>query len=204
MFAWNLWLTHVTVFILACNYYTHRPLTMPLKKRALCGPVLVNTLGFTAPTCYLYAYWFATLPSRPTSPWVWYIVFYTLVAETAFYWIHRLFHASPFLYRKFHAQHHLWTIPIAPATLDTHPIDHVLINLVPLLAGPCLWPPPTETLLYVWVALSTWHAVYAHAYQVNSRSWAQRLHALHHLTPRFNFGIMGLWDGLMGTLFTGH
>lgn len=43
------------------------------------------------------------------------VITYSLCMEFAFYWIHRLQHAHPWIYKTFHKHHHLETSP--------HPID---------------------------------------------------------------------------------
>jgi len=198
-----LFLVHVVTFLVTCRLYPLEPMVIRPEFKTLDWVAARNTLFFTFPLCLFYTHVLYRPSTTHVYPWVYYLVFYVLVAETSFYFIHRLFHIVPYLYKTYHARHHVWTHPVSRAALDTHPVDHVFINLLPLLLGPTLWPPVSFTVVYLWVMMSTYHAVYTHSYPL-TRSWGQRLHVLHHVMPRYNFGIYGFWDALLGTLFVGH
>lgn len=55
--------------------------------------------------------------------------------DTLFYWSHRLLH-SPELYGRFHKRHHEFNIPFCLAAEYAHPVETVLGNFFPFLAGP--------------------------------------------------------------------
>jgi len=57
-----------------------------------------------------------------------------LLREPSFYYIHRLLH-HPRIYKHFHKRHHEWKKAIAITTIYGHPLDHFLINLVPIFSG---------------------------------------------------------------------
>ena len=63
----------------------------------------------------------------------------------------RLLH-WPLLYRKIHKIHHEWTAPISISSLYCHPVEFLLSNMIPLLAGPLLLGSHAMT-YFVWVCI---------------------------------------------------
>ena len=63
-----------------------------------------------------------------------------ITREILFYYIHRLGHV-PALYKRVHKKHHKFTAPIAPSAEYAHPIEHLLANVLPIIAG-TIPPPP--------------------------------------------------------------
>ena len=59
---------------------------------------------------------------------------FLLVEEVGFYYSHRLLH-RPLLYRTIHKLHHDWVSPVGLAALYSHPVEHLLSNLVPVALG---------------------------------------------------------------------
>ena len=57
-----------------------------------------------------------------------------LVREILFYHIHIWLH-SPRMYKWIHSRHHQFTAPVAPASMYAHPIEHLLSNIIPAIAG---------------------------------------------------------------------
>lgn len=62
---------------------------------------------------------------------------FILVREVLFYYSHRMLH-HPSLYRHIHKRHHEWQTPIALTAIYCHPFEHIVGNLLPVLAGPAL------------------------------------------------------------------
>ena len=92
------------------------------------------------------------LPSFATT--VWHLFGFIVVEEIGFYYIHRfelsvtiwsglnvpfwyyrLLHYPKF-YKHVHKIHHEWTAPTGISAVYTHPLEHVLSNLLPVWLGP--------------------------------------------------------------------
>jgi sterol desaturase/sphingolipid hydroxylase (fatty acid hydroxylase superfamily) len=57
-----------------------------------------------------------------------------IVREILFYYSHRLGHV-PALYKRIHKMHHKFTAPIAPSAEYAHPVEHLVANVIPVIAG---------------------------------------------------------------------
>lgn len=60
-----------------------------------------------------------------------------IVREILFYYSHRLGHI-PALYKRIHKVHHKFTAPIAPSAEYAHPVEHLVANVIPVIAGTVL------------------------------------------------------------------
>ena len=49
----------------------------------------------------------------------------------------RLFH-HPRLYKYVHKVHHEWTAPVSITSSYCHPLEHLIVNLLPIATGPLL------------------------------------------------------------------
>ena len=134
-----------------------------------------------------------------------------LVREVLFYYSHRLMHI-PALYKRIHKWHHQFTAPIALSAEYAHPIEHLVSNVIPIIAG---HSPFLSQILKVgpfalrshvvsfWIFLAfellettTVHSGYAFLPAI---SRFIRFHDWHH--EHFNgcFGAMGWIDWIHGT-----
>uniref|UniRef100_A0A1I8J2R8 Fatty acid hydroxylase domain-containing protein n=1 Tax=Macrostomum lignano TaxID=282301 RepID=A0A1I8J2R8_9PLAT len=59
------------------------------------------------------------------------------VDKILFYYCHRWLH-SPSLYKRVHKLHHEWQAPVAAVAMYAHPVEFLLSNLLPVMAGPLL------------------------------------------------------------------
>ena len=57
-----------------------------------------------------------------------------IVREILFYYSHRLGHI-PAVYKRIHKMHHKFTAPIAPSAEYAHPVEHLVANVIPIIAG---------------------------------------------------------------------
>jgi len=122
-----------------------------------------------------------------------------LIEEVLFYYSHRLLHTE-FLFRYVHRIHHSWTAPIAMASEYAHPVEFLLSNAVPVMAGPILTG-CHASVLWLWVlvaVLSTLGSHSGYAFRWSPFGNAP-VHDFHHSTFTDNFGATGLLDWLHGT-----
>ena len=66
-------------------------------------------------------------PSAFEITWQMYFCFFA--EETAFYWIHRMLH-TPWLYKHIHKKHHEFKITVGISSINVHPLEHVLCNII--------------------------------------------------------------------------
>ena len=76
----------------------------------------------------------------PSDPWVWArnLAVAVLCEDCLFYWAHRWLHADAARYRRWHKVHHEFHTPSSLAAEYAHPVESLLANFVPFLAGPLL------------------------------------------------------------------
>jgi lathosterol oxidase len=132
-----------------------------------------------------------------------------VVADLAFYWIHRAAHSVPFFWRL-HRLHHSSEAMDWLASERLHLAEVVIVRalvLVPLtLLG------FTQTAILAYVTFASFHAVFIHANFRPALRWLEpvlmtpRLHHLHHATDADaidkNFAVhLPILDRLFGTLF---
>jgi sterol desaturase/sphingolipid hydroxylase (fatty acid hydroxylase superfamily) len=144
-------------------------------------------------------------------PWIATFALLFLLDSFAGYWVHRLMHATPLLWRV-HRVHHADTAVDVSTSLRNHPFELLLTvpvsSLVVLLVGA-----PVSAVLAVQtvvVAATIWqHADIALPRRVDrmlaAAIFTPRLHRLHHNPQRAihdsNFGeSIILWDWMFGTL----
>lgn len=136
------------------------------------------------------------------------VFFFVVVEDFFFYWGHRILH-HPFLYKRIHKKHHMFKTltGYCIASEFTHPVETVLANVVPVLAGPMMVGPHLIT-YFVWVVLRMLktcdaHCGYAFPWSPFGLFFpfnpAER-HDFHHEKNLGSFGSFFLiWDTICGT-----
>ena len=126
------------------------------------------------------------------------IVLLLAVEEVGFYYCHRLLHL-PLFFRSIHSIHHSYTAPVAVAATHCHIVEHVLCNLLPMLAGVLL--ARANWFLYMgWCGLAVVNTVCVHS----GYGWWVLMaanHDRHHSTNKCAFGSLGVLDWLHGTRY---
>ncbi len=121
-----------------------------------------------------------------------------LLQETLFYFVHRLMHKKWF-YMKFHKIHHEWSTPIAILALYTHPVEHIFLNMLPLIVAPIIFQSHI-LVIFFFLSYETLVALISHSgYKFPWISKNAVFHDWHHLKKSENYGAMGLWDKILGT-----
>lgn len=90
------------------------------------------------------------------------LVGYAICEEIFFYSSHRLFHEVPFLYKRFHKQHHEYVAPIAVAARYAHPLEDMLANVWPVMSGPLICGSHI-TFFFLWIALALFSTETSHS-----------------------------------------
>lgn len=121
-----------------------------------------------------------------------------LLREVLFYYVHRLLHHSPALYRPIHRQHHRFTAPLALSAVYSHAIDHVLENALPIALPMMLLRAPVLT-VFVFAVLVLWDAALAHSGYDFFRIPSVEMHDRHHRDMRVGHSILEIMDWLHGT-----
>ncbi|XP_025087115.1 fatty acid hydroxylase domain-containing protein 2-like [Pomacea canaliculata] len=125
------------------------------------------------------------------------MVVFVAVEEIGFYYFHRLLH-HPALYKEIHKLHHEWTAPVGVVAIYAHPIEHVLANLVPAVAGPLLMGAHVA-MLWLWLGIVIVTTVIHHSGYHFPFMSSPEFHDFHHLKFNNCYGVLGLLDRLHGT-----
>lgn len=140
------------------------------------------------------------------------IVFFMLIEDFVFYWAHRTFH-RPSLYKKIHKTHHEFVVPTAIAALYAHPLEFVIANSLPVMAGPfllCLLGVPVHLgTLWIWLFVRVLETLDGHS-GYNFKLWfphkliyggGAQPHDEHHSKFNGNFGsFFHHWDKIHGSM----
>ena len=136
------------------------------------------------------------------------VLFMMLCDDFVFYWSHRLLH-RPWLYPYVHKVHHQFYNSIVIASEYAHPVEYVLGNLLPSLAGAIALGGRAHLLAgLVYTTLRLVETCEAHSGYDFPFSLTKHLpfacsaqyHNRHHLTNVGNYGsFFQVWDSVCGT-----
>ena len=139
------------------------------------------------------------------------LLFFIVLDDFLFYWMHRSLHESKWLFKKIHSTHHRIMTPWAITGNDMHPAEFILTGLV-MLVGPILVGAHVVT-LYIWIVLRQWEAAEGHAGYDFPWSPTHLMpfgdgathHDYHHAKVKGNYaGFFPWWDAAFGTLCDGY
>jgi sterol desaturase/sphingolipid hydroxylase (fatty acid hydroxylase superfamily) len=137
------------------------------------------------------------------------IFFCMMIDDTWFYWMHRLFHVIPFLYRSIHKKHHRFTRPNVFSTEYAHPVEDAIVNSFGTILGPLVLG-VHPFLLVIYVGMKLYQSMEAHSgfnipfpfsitHLIDSMDCAPA-HDFHHSHNMSNFGGWFMfWDWICGT-----
>ncbi|OMJ94020.1 hypothetical protein SteCoe_2939 [Stentor coeruleus] len=134
--------------------------------------------------------------------------FFIVVEDFGFYWSHRFLH-HPFMYKRFHKQHHEYVVSIGLAGAYSHPVEFILSGLMPTSLGPVLLGKQCHIItLYLWVIMRNLESVDGHSgyelpwspFRLLPFSAGAEYHGYHHSHNIGNYGsLLTLWDSLCST-----
>lgn len=150
---------------------------------------------------------FLKLPILDHLSLIWRGAIWLLISDFTSYWVHRLQHASRFIW-AFHATHHSQEHLSFMTTTRFHPVDHFLADTVKFIpqmalgASPLSWLPlylATDFLAITQHSRIAWRL--GPLSKVLATPW---FHSFHHSTDPLhhdkNFGgLLSIWDYLFGT-----
>lgn len=121
------------------------------------------------------------------------------IVEAGFYYVHRTLH-HPYFYKNIHKVHHDWQAPISLSFFDVHPLENILVNALPILAGPwLLCSHPLFTWFWILFALIVGMSNHSGWYYIVNILGPPLFHDYHHNLFIGNYGLIGLFDRLHGT-----
>ena len=112
-----------------------------------------------------------------------------------FYVFHLILHTS-YLYKRIHKIHHEFIVPVAPASLYAHPIEHILCNNLSFLI-PYIYFGTTYTLTILLIIIGSLMVTTSH---VNyDFSFLTKSHLIHHQKYKYNYGFGEIYDKIFRT-----
>ena len=122
---------------------------------------------------------------------------YLIVEEIGFYYTHRAAH-HPLLYGPIHKLHHSYKAPVAYTAVYAHPLEHIICNISPVVAGPVLLGSHPVT-ASVWIVLALIYTTNSHCGYFLQPHPSPEGHDWHHEKTNEMFGVLGLLDALHQT-----
>ena len=136
------------------------------------------------------------------------ILFFMICEDFTFYYGHRTLH-SKYLYPKIHKIHHEYNNPIALSSEYAHPIELVLVNMLPNAVGSKILGAKVHLVTYVlWLIIRVFETLDGHSgyefpwspFRLLPMSASAQYHNYHHTHNDGNYGsFFMIWDTLLGT-----
>eukprot|EP00758_Cryptobia_borreli_P003443 Tbor_TRINITY_DN3747_c0_g1::TRINITY_DN3747_c0_g1_i1::g.2458::m.2458/K07750/E1.14.13.72, SC4MOL, ERG25; methylsterol monooxygenase len=131
------------------------------------------------------------------------------INETLFYFVHRLAHEVPFIYKHIHKKHHEYIGTICIAAEYAHPLEELFANQLPTLAVFMIFSDIPVVFVAAWILIRLNETYEAHSGYCFVGSIAAKLclvtpfhqaqHDFHHVVNKGNYGTSLLWDYVLGT-----
>jgi len=125
------------------------------------------------------------------------LIGFLLVEEVLFYYIHWALHHRR-VYKYIHKKHHEWTAAVAFISLYSHPLEHLLSNLIPVAFGPFLFGSHIAT-AWLWFTMGLLNTLNSHSGYHLPFFPSPEQHDFHHLKFTQCYGVLGILDYLHGT-----
>jgi len=136
------------------------------------------------------------------------IVFFMIIEDFSFYWLHRLLHWKK-IYPYIHKVHHEYNVTVSIASEYAHPLEFFLSNLIPSSLGPKILGSHVHFATYLmWLIMRLMETVDGHSgyefswspYRLLPLSGSSIYHNFHHSHNVGNYGsFFTYWDTLCGT-----
>jgi sterol desaturase/sphingolipid hydroxylase (fatty acid hydroxylase superfamily) len=115
--------------------------------------------------------------------WGWQFPVMFVMIDFLFYHLHRFCHINRYVYTHVHYLHHTWKSPVGVSALDTHHLEHLFVNLMPIFLSHMLVKLNYNGCILLTI-LATASSVRAHC----GFKGFNRSHVLHHINQSVNFG----------------
>ena len=136
------------------------------------------------------------------------LVFFMLVEDCLFYWVHRFLH-SGWVYGHIHKQHHEFKETVSICSEYAHPLEVLIANTFPTVAGFKLLGDSVHLVtITMWLAMRITETIDGHSgyefswspYRLLPCSAGASYHHYHHLTNQGNYSsFFTLWDTFCST-----
>lgn len=159
-------------------------------------PFLELNVLLVGPLCALPVIYHAPV-EFPAWNMIWILPVILLLYDLCFYVVHRAAHEIPLIYNCIHSYHHRWySTDAGLSAFDTHPLEHALLNVGPMMVLLWWWNVDMYTCLLV-STVGTLYSQFAHGSFGNGLE--HRRHDIHHAQRKYNFSSSRLWDRIGGT-----
>lgn len=179
--SWVVWLSlwHVCQYVLTGWVLSGGVRTWPFHARD--SRYLAFNVVVVGPA--LAAWWLPTERLTWDETDQWRLLAATLLYDAAFWGLHGLVHTVPWLYRHVHKHHHRWvTTDHAWSALDSHPVEHACVNVLPLV-GLLFALGVSQSAALAYLAYGTFNTQWAHALSTGA-------HAHHHRNGKTHWSFL--------------